>query len=145
MKILAIDPAATTGYCSETESGIWVVNLPKWKFSKGQKLEFFFNYLKPYITNNDIELVVYEKPGGTHYNGLRSHANFEALILLACSQAGILAQEYSAKTIKKYITGNGNSKKEAVVQAVKKLGYKPQDDNEADAIALYLLAKSELG
>jgi Holliday junction resolvasome RuvABC endonuclease subunit len=51
----------------------------------------------------------------------------------------------SVKVIKKHITGNGNSKKEAVIEAVKKLGFNPKDDNEADALALLNLVTNEGG
>jgi Holliday junction resolvasome RuvABC endonuclease subunit len=39
-------------------------------------------------------------------------------------------------TIKKHITGKGNASKQAVIKAVEAKWYRPQDDNEADAIAL---------
>jgi Holliday junction resolvasome RuvABC endonuclease subunit len=39
-------------------------------------------------------------------------------------------------TIKRHATGNGNASKEAVIAAVRSLGFDPADDNEADALAL---------
>jgi len=39
-------------------------------------------------------------------------------------------------TIKRHATGNGNANKEAVIAAVRALGFDPADDNEADALAL---------
>jgi crossover junction endodeoxyribonuclease RuvC len=38
--------------------------------------------------------------------------------------------------IKRHITGKGNAGKEAVIAAVRALGFTPADDNEADALAL---------
>ena len=43
-------------------------------------------------------------------------------------------------TIKRHIAGKGNVDKAAVIAAVKALGFDPQDDNEADALALLLWA-----
>lgn len=40
--------------------------------------------------------------------------------------------------IKIFACGKGNAKKEAVIAAMVELGYRPIDDNEADAIALLL-------
>lgn len=40
------------------------------------------------------------------------------------------------KTIKRFITGKGNASKSEVIEAVKGKGFIPQDDNEADALAL---------
>jgi hypothetical protein len=48
------------------------------------------------------------------------------------------------KTIKKFITGCGNASKQDVINAVQTRGYRPIDDNEADAIALALLAENIL-
>ena len=39
-------------------------------------------------------------------------------------------------TIKKHLTGKGNANKQAMINAVKDLGFNPIDDNEADALAL---------
>ena len=39
-------------------------------------------------------------------------------------------------TIKRHVTGRGNADKEAVIAAVRALGFDPADDNEADALAL---------
>jgi hypothetical protein len=39
-------------------------------------------------------------------------------------------------TIKRHVTGRGNADKRAVVDAVRRLGFAPADDNEADALAL---------
>jgi crossover junction endodeoxyribonuclease RuvC len=39
-------------------------------------------------------------------------------------------------TIKRHITGKGNADKDAVIAAVRALGFDPADDNEADALAL---------
>ncbi len=49
-------------------------------------------------------------------------------------------------TIKRHITGKGNAGKQAVIDAVRKLGFAPIDDNEADALALLDWAlKSNIG
>jgi hypothetical protein len=39
-------------------------------------------------------------------------------------------------TIKRHVTGKGNADKAAVIEAVRNLGFRPADDNEADALAL---------
>lgn len=41
--------------------------------------------------------------------------------------------------IKRFATGKGNAPKEVVVKAVRGWGYEPEDDNEADALALFRL------
>ena len=51
---------------------------------------------------------------------------------------------YSASEIKKFATGKGNANKQAMVDAAIALGYDPEDDNEADAIHLYLMVEKEI-
>ena len=41
-------------------------------------------------------------------------------------------------TIKRFIAGKGNADKAAVIAAVRKRGFAPEDDNEADAVAILL-------
>jgi Holliday junction resolvasome RuvABC endonuclease subunit len=43
-------------------------------------------------------------------------------------------------TIKRHATGKGNAGKDEVIASVRAKGFKPTDDNEADAIAILLWA-----
>ena len=66
-------------------------------------------------------------------------------VIKFCKENNIPYRAYSAKEIKKFITGNGNASKQAVIDAVnKKYNLSIADDNEADAIALYHLAVEDL-
>ena len=53
-----------------------------------------------------------------------------------CEHNRIPYQGVPVGTIKRHITGKGNASKEAVIAAIRELGYSPVDDNEADALAL---------
>jgi|SRR5277367_1029231 len=66
------------------------------------------------------------------------YGGFMATLTSWCESQKIPYQGVPVKTIKKSITGKGNANKKDVMDAVKALGYKPIDDNEADAIALLL-------
>lgn len=143
-KILALDIAGKTGYCMGEDYGTWDFSR-KGKISKGFQLLEFHTVLTEYIEQNNPDIVVYEKPGGRFYSGVRSHANFEGILLLVAEQLSIKkVKGYSAPSIKKFATGKGNASKLEVIDGVKLLGYKPKDDNQADAIALHLLTKDEL-
>ena len=48
-------------------------------------------------------------------------------------------------TIKRFATGRGNADKAAVIAAMQARGFRPADDNEADALALLLWATSSTG
>ena len=43
-------------------------------------------------------------------------------------------------TIKRHATGKGNAPKQAMIDAARAKGFSPEDDNEADAIAILLWA-----
>jgi crossover junction endodeoxyribonuclease RuvC len=54
---------------------------------------------------------------------------------------------YSTATvqeIKKFATGKGNASKDEVIEAVEAWGFRPIDDNEADALAILFLKLSEI-
>jgi Holliday junction resolvasome RuvABC endonuclease subunit len=64
------------------------------------------------------------------------YGGFVAHLTAWCEHHGIPYSGIPVGTIKKHITGKGNSSKEEVVAAVKNKGFAPIDDNEADSLAL---------
>ncbi len=62
-----------------------------------------------------------------------------------CEQHSIAYQGVPVGTIKKFATGKGNASKEAVIAAMYALGHNPEDDNQADAIALLHYAYAQFG
>ncbi|MCW5700543.1 MAG: hypothetical protein KIT00_11950, partial [Rhodospirillales bacterium] len=67
-----------------------------------------------------------------------SHAygGWLAILTSWCEHHEIPYEGVPVGTIKRHVTGKGNADKQAVIAAVKALGFDPDDDNEADAIAL---------
>ena len=63
-----------------------------------------------------------------------------AILTAWCEHHGIAYEGMPVGTIKRHIAGKGNADKAAVIPAVQALGFDPQDDNEADALALLLWA-----
>ncbi|KPH63055.1 hypothetical protein ADT71_13880 [Novosphingobium sp. ST904] len=68
-----------------------------------------------------------------------------AVLTAWCEEHLIAYQGVPVGTIKRYITGKGNADKAAVINAVRKVGFFPVDDNEADAIAILLWAIATRG
>ncbi len=73
------------------------------------------------------------------------YGGFLSSLTAYCEQHEIAYQGVGVGTIKKFVTGKGNASKEAVIAAVYALGHNPEDDNEADAIALLHYACSQFG
>lgn len=151
MRILALDPAAKCGwaYRPRTDapivSGTWDLSTRRDE-SAGMKLIRLEAKLNE-IAELGIDLVVYETPAlHTYPLALVSHAKLIGVIEKWTVDRQFDSKGYAPKLIKKFITGNGNAKKADVVRDVKKLfGIDSIDDNEADAIALLELARSEYG
>lgn len=80
-----------------------------------------------------------------HFEEVRRHVStdaahayggFLATLTAWCEHHQIPYQGVPVGTIKKHATGKGNAGKDAVIAAVRALGFDPADDNEADALAL---------
>lgn len=67
-----------------------------------------------------------------------SHAygGWLAILTSWCEHHGIAYEGVPVGTIKRHVTGKGNADKQAVITAVRAFGFDPEDDNEADALAL---------
>ena len=69
-----------------------------------------------------------------------AYGDFLATLSAWAEQRGIAYQGVPVGTIKRHATGKGNAGKAEVIAAVRAKGFKPADDNEADALALLLWA-----
>jgi len=65
-----------------------------------------------------------------------AYGGFLAHITAWCEHHAIPHEAVPVGTIKRHVTGKGNASKEAVIAAVRELGFDPVDDNEADALAI---------
>ena len=64
------------------------------------------------------------------------YGGFLAHLSTWCEQQNIPYKGIPVGTIKKHATGKGNANKDAMMAAAVARGHKPEDDNEADALAL---------
>lgn len=65
-----------------------------------------------------------------------AYGGFLAQLTAWCERHGVPYQGVPVGTIKKFATGKGNADKVAMIEATKRWGHRPEDDNEADALAL---------
>lgn len=142
-KILSLDIATNTGWKTETTSGVWNLK-PARGESEGMRVVRFKSKVKELIELEGINLIAYERPAGMHKASIMVASEMVGVLKDLCIEKGIELACYSATEIKKFATDKGNANKEQMIEAAKSLGYNPKDDNEADAIHLYLLAKKDL-
>lgn len=143
-RILALDVATHCGYAlSRQLYGVWDLT-PKRDESIGMRLIRLRSKLNEIIKSEKVNLVVFERPGGQHKGAIIVQSELQGQIKVVCEDLNIPYRGYSSQEIKKYATGKGNSGKPAMIKAAQdKLEYPGNNDNEADALWLLELAKSE--
>lgn len=142
-KILALDIATKTGWKTETSSGVWDLK-PNRGESEGMRVVRFKSKVKELIQLEEINIISYERPGGRNKYSIITASEMIGVLKDLSIEMNVDIACYSSKEIKRFATGNGNCNKEAMIKAAKELGYHPKDDNEADAIHLYLLTIKDL-
>ena len=146
LRMLAIDPGTKCGYAlnKPKQSGTWILKKSNRKESEGIRYLRLTNHLHEL---SKIDIVVYEEVR-RHMGVDAAHiyGGIIATILQWCEENNIQYASVPVKVVKKLATGNGNAKKDAMIQACKnRLNYDPIDDNEADALWILEWAKIEFG
>jgi hypothetical protein len=144
--ILALDLATITGWALRSVDGHINSGTVSFRPSRydggGIRYLRFRGWLDSLVENSGGIGVV-------HYEEIRRHISTDsahvyggllATLTSWCEQRSIAYQGVPVGTIKRFIAGKGNADKEAVVAAVRGRGFKPADDNEADALAILLWA-----
>ena len=142
--ILGLDFGSTTGWAIGDDSGTWDI-APKRGESSGMR------YIKLRARLNEIRkayprlTICYYEMAHNRGGAATEYANGCTATLQAwCCEHGYHYASVHSATIKKEIAGHGKASKQDVINAVKARGYKPTDDNEADAIAIKLVMEGTL-
>ena len=140
--ILALDLGQRTGWAVRSRDGAIASGVQEFhpgRFEGGGMIWLRFRAWLQEIdeTSGGVGVVVFEEvrrhlgtAAGHAYGGYLAH-------LTAWAEANSIPyQGVPVGTIKRHIAGKGNADKQAVIAAVRALGFSPADDNEADALAL---------
>lgn len=140
---LALDLGTNTGFAVCASSGAITSGTVSFRPSRyeggGMRFLRFGRWLDEVrsLAPNGIAVVCYEE--------VRRHCGVDAAHVYGglmatltswCEQHGIPYQGVPVGTIKRHATGKGNASKEAMIEAMKVKGHAPEDDNEADALAI---------
>jgi Holliday junction resolvasome RuvABC endonuclease subunit len=143
MAILTIDLGTDTGFCFKsngvTTSGVWHLKGDRFE-GAGMRGVRFEAELDKLHAAAPIKLVAFEAVH-RHVGTAAAHMYGGLMMVLMawCEKHKVPYEGVGVGTIKKHVTGKGNADKAQMIAAVRKHGFEPQDDNEADAIALMLL------
>jgi Holliday junction resolvasome RuvABC endonuclease subunit len=149
MTMLALDLGTTTGFAWAAAKGLVISGT--WSFKPGRYDGGGVRYLRfqealdrfhktvPITRLFFEEVRAHKGTDAAHvYGGLM------ATLTAWCEKNGVPCEGVPVGKIKKFWTGQGNANKEMMLDMARQHGYEPEDDNEADAIALLNLKMSEL-
>ena len=107
----------------------------------GQFFNNFAGWVGAMLTRHEPAFLIYEAPvlpARTQIATLRRLYGMVAVVeVVARCWPETQVFEVPLQLIKKHATGNGRAKKSAMIAAAKRMGWKPKDDNEADALWLW--------
>ena len=104
---------------------------------EGSRFHKFYHYLSVRKCLFNFEKVYYEEV--RRHAGVQAahmYGGFRAVLLMWCVENNIPCIGVGVTTIKKFGTGKGNATKEMMIKSAEELGYRPVDDNAADALHL---------
>ena len=147
MNILALDLGTDCGFAIYKDDGKFISGTKKLRTYKekfGARFHEFRKWLLNILEKHSIESVYFERVYG-HKGVEAGHCfgGFMYTLASVCYQQNIPCISFSVQAIKKFMTGKGNANKDEMITAVKQKGFKPETDDEADAIAIMLLALKE--
>ncbi|GAA0535604.1 hypothetical protein [Pigmentiphaga daeguensis] len=149
--ILALDLATRTGWAIATRDGRILSGcesfVPRASWDPGQRGLRFKAWLQEVVHHRDIHAIAYEvvirhgpqnMAAAAHLYGL-----LEGLMWMAASLRQLPVEGVQPTVVKKVWTGSGRADKGAMVAEAKRRGFRPVDDNEADALAILNWALSQ--
>ena len=145
MRALALDMGSRCGWAigkaaeqgsGQVCSGVWDI-APRRGESPGMRyLHLRAHLQRVRAAYPDLAAVFYEQ--AHHRGGAATEyaVGCVATVQAWCAEHGLEHAAVHSATIKKHATGKGNAPKDAVMGAMRRRGFTPADDNEADALAL---------
>jgi len=140
--MLALDLGTATGWALRTGAGNVVSGTQSFKPGRfeggGMRFLRFQRWLNEVSSTAGVIEAVYFEEVRRHAGVDAAHVYGGLLATLTawCEHRNIPYSGVPVGTIKKHATGKGNAGKAEILVAMTALGYKPADDNEADALAL---------
>lgn len=148
MIILAIDIGTTTGWARSSRAG--TIASGSEKFQPGCMEKPGHRWLKFRAFLNEQRVQAGGDIGAIYYEDVKQHAGtlaahvyggFLACLEMWCAANNVRLAPVGVGVVKKHWTGKGNADKLAMVETARAKGFRPKDNNEADALAILSLAQ----
>lgn len=136
--LLALDLGTSTGWClGRIDHGTWSFKPQRFE-GGGMRYLRFRRQLDELHDMTGFAEVAFEEV--RHHNGTDAahvYGGLMGTLTAWCEERGIPYEGIPVGEIKKYFTGRGNANKDAMIAEARRRGYDPEDDNHADAIAIW--------
>lgn len=142
MNILSIDMGTKTGFAIHTMNACVTSGTIEFKPSRFEGGGMRFLRFKQWLEEvnalvGGLNLVVVEEVRRhCGVDAAHCYGGFLAMVTSWCEHHNIPYQGVPVGTIKRHATGKGNASKAEMIEAMRRKGHQPADDNEADALAL---------
>jgi len=140
--LLALDLGTATGWAIRTGDGQIVSGTQTFKPGRfeggGMRYLRFRGWLAElHGTGGPIGAIYFEEVRRhAGVDAAHAYGGFLATLTAWCEHERVAYAGVPVGTIKKFATGKGNADKVAMIEAMRRRGHNPSDDNEADALAL---------
>lgn len=139
--ILALDLGTKTGYAVRKRDGKVVHGTqsfaPRKSWTDGQRWLRFQSWLAEVLELHHVQRIAYEHV--SFHAGVRDshcYGAFRALVEMAADRRNIELVGTNVQTVKKHWTGKGGADKATMVAQARARGFRPETDNDADALAV---------
>ncbi|MFY1969587.1 hypothetical protein ACOTHT_30775 [Achromobacter xylosoxidans] len=146
VNILALDLGTKTGFALRRRDGRIAHGTqdftPRKSWSEGQKWARYRAWLIETIREGKVHQVVYELvirhevKGRPLWDAAHAYGAFQAITHMVCDSFNVDAIGVNLATVKKSFTGSGRAKKADMIAEANSRGFKPDTDNDADALAI---------
>jgi len=140
--VLALDLGTKCGYAVRRRDGSIIhgteVFTPRKSWTPGQRWQRFRAWLSGAIVREQVHVIAFERVVFAHSSASASdvYGGFKALVEMAADQHRCELLTVAVPTVKKHWTGSGRADKAAMVAEAKRRGFRPDSDNDADALAV---------
>lgn len=142
-RVVAIDPATITGACwtdgRTVDRKTWTLT----RGNRGKAVNELGRLLRDFIVANGCDLIAYEEAsfGSNNRATAAYHNGLRGVIEGVAAEFNLPTWPYTPSNIKAQTTNNGKATKEQMMKAVETFyGIQCANDNEADAVAIAMLA-----
>jgi hypothetical protein len=140
--ILALDLGTTTGWAVRALDGLITSGTVSFRPSRydggGMRYLRFTNWLTELDQLSGPIAAIWYEEVRRHVGTDAAHVygGLMATLTAWAELRGVPYQGVPVGTVKRHVTGKGNAAKEEMIAAARARGFRPSDDNEADALAI---------